>query len=134
MRTEWAVLADTQRARIFARIGGAGWQSIRDLTRTGGSDERNGRELRLPSAMQKLQDTAGRVPDDDFLDRLARELRIARKRGDFDGLILVASPDVLELLQAALDSATKRKLTVAVAENLVSLPVREARRQLSRRF
>ncbi|HEX7046817.1 MAG TPA: host attachment protein [Gammaproteobacteria bacterium] len=140
MRTEWAVLADAERARIFARVGGAGWQDINTLSR--GTDHRNGngngsgREVRLPAGMEKLG-LAVSMPShnpDDFIDRLAHELRAARKRGDFDALILVATEDVLEELHTALDPATRRTLIAKATENLVGLPLREARRQLTRRF
>lgn len=134
MRTEWVVLADANRARIFARVGGGGWQDIRDLTR-GDTGKDDGREMRLPAAMQKLSRviTPARLQDT-FLARLGRELCTARKRGDFDALVLVAPTDVLEPLQAMLDAATRRKLTATATEDMVGLPIREARRQLSRRF
>lgn len=138
MRTEWAVLADSERARIFARAGGAGWQDINSFSR--GAENRNGsgsgRELRLPAGMEKLGLAVSIPPHnpDDFIDRLAHELRAARKRGDFDALILVATDDVLEDLHAALDPATRRTLIAKAAENLLGLPLREARRQLTRRF
>ncbi len=136
MRTEWAVLADLQRARIFARVGGAAWQDIRSFSRSNENRGTNGREVRLPAGMEKLG-LAASMPahdPDDFLDRLARELRSARKRGDFDALILVADGETLEYLHAALDPATRRTLTAKAAENLVGLPLKEARRQLTRRF
>lgn len=134
MRTEWVVLADSQRARIFARAGGGGWQDVRNVSRVGERRDSEGRELRLPAAMQKLHDALSVTPGGDFLDRLARELRVARKRGDFDTLILVAPADILEPLKAALDSATRRAVAVTAAENLVNLPVQEARRALAQRF
>lgn len=134
MRTEWVVLADAQRARIFARVGGGGWQDVRSVSRTGERRDPEGRELRLPVAMQKLHDTLTATPGGEFLDRLARELRVARKRGDFDALILVAPAETLEPLQAALDSATRRAVATTAAENLVNLPVQEARRALAQRF
>lgn len=137
MRTEWAVLADLQRARIFARVGGAGWQDIRSFSRVPENRDGNGREVRLPAGMEKLAVAAASQPSheaDDFLDRLASELRAARKRGDFDALILVAESELLEAISAALDPATRRTLTAKTAENLVALPLREARRALTRRF
>lgn len=136
MRTEWAVLADAQRARIFARVGGAGWQDIRSFSQ-GAERIDDGREVRLPAGMERLGAAVANLPSGDagdFLERLAWELRAARKRGDFDALILVAEDEVLAALQAALDSATRRKLTAKAAENLAGLSLREARRQLTRRF
>lgn len=133
MRTEWVILADANRARIFARVGGAGWQDIRDLTRNGNGNGGNGRELRLPEGMRKLASVPV-AANDDFLDRVGRELKAARKRGEFDALALVAPPLVLEVLVANLDPATRKVVTATAAENLVGLPVREARRELGRRF
>ncbi len=134
MRTEWAVLADAARARIFARAGGASWQDLHSLSRSVNRDK-NGREVRLPAAMQKLNDslTAPRN-DDDFIERLAHELRVARKRGDYEALVLVAPQDVIDAITNALDSATRRAVAATLAENLVGLPVRDARRELRRRF
>lgn len=133
MRTEWAVLADAQRARIFVRAGGTGWQDVRSLAGSAQQGDRNGRELRLPAAMRKLAAVIGGTHER-FIDRLAGELRSARKRGDFDALILVAPADVLEPLRAALDAATRRTLAATAEENLLGLPVREARRELAKRF
>lgn len=135
MRTEWVVLANATRARIFARVGNTSWQDIRDVTRGGESDAR-GREVRLPAAMQKLKEAigGGSNRDDDFLGSLARDLRSARKNGDFDALVLVAPVEVLETLRGGLDSATRRKLTTTAVGDLVGLPVREARREIARRF
>lgn len=133
MRSEWVVVADENRARIFARVGGAGWQDIRDLSRSGGGGDDNGREVRLPDGMQKL---APRRPGngEGFLDRVVRELKAARKRGEFDALMLVAPADVLDAMVSRLDPATRKALTGTASENLVGLPVREARRALSRKF
>ena len=135
MKTEWVVLADAARARIFARLGNGGWQDIRDLTR-GGGDTTNGREVRLPAAMRKLKDlVAGNGGGrDDFIARLGSDLRAARKRGDFDALVLVAPPDVLEKLESSLDPATRRKLVGKATDNLVGLPLKDARREIARRF
>lgn len=135
MRTEWVVLADATRARIFARVGNTSWQDIRDVTRGNGGDAR-GREMRLPAGMQKLKDaiSGGSNRNDDFLGSLARDLRSARKNGDFDALVLVAPVEVLEQLRGGLDSATRRKLTTTAVGDLVGLPVREARREITRRF
>jgi len=136
MKTEWVVLADANRARVFARIGKTSWQDIRDVTRTAPGVAGDGREMRLPHAMQQLKDMLGGGQDNgrDFLGRLARDLRSARKSGEFDALILVAPSDVLEQLQNALDSATRRKLVATAVDNLVGLPVRDARREIARRF
>lgn len=138
MRTEWVVLASTTRARIFARVGNTSWQDIRDVTR--GGDNRDGdtpgREVRLPAAMQKLKDAIGGGSNrgDNFLGNLANDLRSARKNGDFDALVLIAPAEVLEELRGGLDSATRRKLITTAVGDLVGLPVREARREISRRF
>ncbi|MBW3566658.1 MAG: host attachment protein [Proteobacteria bacterium] len=136
MRTEWVVLADANRARVFARVGNAGWQDIRDLTRTTHNEIIDGREVRLPAGMQKLKDVLGGGTDasKDFLGRLARDLRAARKSGEFDALVLVAPSDVLVQLQGGLDSATRRKLVATAVDDLVGLPVRDARREIARRF
>ena len=136
MRTEWVVLADANRARIFARAGGAGWQSIRDLVRGQTGANTNGREVRLPEGLRKLDAVvrSDNSPMDGFLDRLARELVLARKRGDFDALILISPAGLLEELKTLLDSATRRKLVATATDDLVSLPLREARRQITRRF
>lgn len=133
MRTEWAVLADAQRARIFARVGNGSWQDVRSLTANAAAGD--GREQRLPEAMQKLSDGAGNGRGNGGFDELlAQELCQARKRGDFDALILVAPEPVLAAVQAALDRATRRTLRETAADNLAALPLRDARREIARRF
>lgn len=136
MRTEWVVLADAGRARIFARVAGAGWQPIRDLTRSFNGHSSDGREVRLPYGLRKLDAvvSGGAQVQDEFAERLARELMTARKRGDFDALVLIAPSDVLGKLTEMLDAATRRKVTATATDNLVSLPIKEARRQIARRF
>lgn len=136
MRTEWVVLAGERRARVFARVGGAGWQPIRDLTRSSNGHASDGREVRLPQGLRQLDAVVSGVDQvqDEFAERLARELMAARKRGDFDALVLIAPSDVLARLTDSLDVATRRKVREAATGNLISLPLREARRQISRRF
>lgn len=134
MRTEWAVLAGEGRARIFARVGGGGWQDIRDVTRSSGNAI-SGRETRLPRALEKMRDMiSASTGKEDFLARLGRDLRVARKRGDFDRLFIVAPPAVLSRLDDALDNATRRKIAAKSNGDLVGLPVRDARREIARLF
>lgn len=130
MRTRWLVAADEYRARIFARVDGlAQWQDIVNLTRAHPKRQQPGREVRLPELQRQNS-----IEHDDFALRLASDLGAARKRGDFDELILVAQEPFLTRLKDALDAATRRKLKHTEALELTGMPLPDARREISRRW
>lgn len=137
MPTQWAVVADEGRARIFARVGSHGsWQDIDDINHKRRSPASDGREVRLPPMSPRLRAMTflGRSDARDFTEYLAEYLGTARKRGDFEQLMLIAPAGMLEALRNALDPATRRKLADAHEGDMVGLPLKTARRQLARLF
>lgn len=137
MPTQWAVVADEGRARIFARVSSHGsWQDIDDISHKRRSPANDGREVRLPPMSPRLRAKTflGRSDARNFTQYLAGFLDTARKRGDFDQLILIAPVGMLDALRNTLDSATRRKLVDAHEGEMVGMPLKMARRQLARLF
>lgn len=137
MPTQWAVVADDSRARIFARVAANGsWQDIDNLTRRHLEPASDGREQRLPPMSRQLLASSDihRGEGRGFISLLADKLSAARKRGDFDQLMLVAPPEMLGELRRRLDSATLRKLMGVEEADMVGLPVKATQRELARRF
>lgn len=137
MPTQWAVVADENRARIFARVSQDGnWQDIDDLTRRHLAPASDGREQRLPPMSEQLlaysEISAGKYRN--LTEMLADKLSAARKRGEFDQLMLVAPPEMLEELGRLLDTATRRKLVNAAEGDMAGLPLRTTQRELARMF
>jgi protein required for attachment to host cells len=137
MPTQWAVVADEGRARVFARVGShGGWQDIDDISHKRRSPVNDGREVRLPLMSPRLRAKTflGRSDARNFTQFLAEFLGTARKRGDFDQLRLIAPAGMLEALRNALDPATRRKLVDAYEGDMVGMPLKTTRRQLARLF
>lgn len=138
MPTQWAVVADDSRARIFARVSANGsWQDIYNLTRRHLEPTSDGREQRLPPMSRQFlaaNDFPRAGGSRGFLSLLAERLSSARKRGDYDQLLLVAPPALLKELRHRLDAATLRKLVNVHEADLVGLPVKTTQRELARMF
>lgn len=130
MQTRWAIVANPDRARIFARVTGTGsWQDIRDIN----ADENvsasgNGRETRGP------KDPTDRPFNGNFAERLAKEANGARKRGDFEELIIVAPEPMLAVLKENLDAVTRRKLLHSEQESWPLNSLAKVRKSLGRRW
>ena len=135
MPTQWAVVADDSRARIFARVATHGsWQDIDNLARRHLEPASDGREQRLPPMSRQLLASSDiqRGGERSFASLVAERLVAARKRGDFDQLMLVAPPSMLAELRRHLDSATLRKLVTDIEADMAGLPVKTTQRELAR--
>lgn len=130
MNTRWAIVADQDRARIFARVAGVGsWQDIRDIDADDfGRVPSDGRETRSP------KDPTDRPRNGSFAERLAREANSARKRGDFEELVIVAPGPLLETIRDNLDAATRRKLLASHEERWPLKSLASVRKSLGRRW
>lgn len=137
MPMQWAVVADRNRARIFARVSVRGnWQDIDDITRRTIEPNDDGREQRLPPLTPQLlvDSSIRREAGRNFIEMLAERLTLARKRGDFDQLILVAPGELLQELKSLLDAGTRRRLVDAAEADMAGLPLKTTRRELARLF
>ena len=65
-----------------------------------------------------------------FARRIARRLDEARRKDEFEELIVVAGPPFLGLLRAAFSKPTKARVTHEVPKDLVHSPVADLRRHL----
>lgn len=134
MNTRWAIVANPDRARIFARVAGNGsWQDVRDIN----ADDAvmaasNGRESRGPK--DPTDRPSKRPSNGSFAERLAREANGARKRGDFEELVIVAPAAMLEVIREHLDAATRRKLLASQQEQWPLNSLASLRKSLSRRW
>lgn len=131
MTTTWIITADNSRARILSMqskvapltevknfLHPAGRMRKRELTsdRPGRTYDsrgmgRHAKQARNDPAKQELIYFTGRI---------AGFIETARKRADFDRLILVASPPLLGMLRKKLSSAAKQQITREIRKNLAT--------------
>jgi protein required for attachment to host cells len=144
MSQKWVVVADQSRARIFAMdspsapmreiedmLHPAGRQPARDLK----SDRpprlfRGKREASHPVEAKvdaKEQETIN------FARRIADRIERARTQSELAELVLIAPPDLLGVLRAALSPPATKHLVQTLDKNLVRETEAEIRKYLSRR-
>lgn len=140
MPNTWIVVADSGSARIFTTDSPAGELVEREDY---AHSEARVKEGRLVSdRMGQTTDSTGRhhsyaggvTPQEEesraFARLLANRLRGARAEGDLDRLVLVAAPEFLGKLRAALDDETRKRVESELSLNLTSLSAREIRARL----
>ncbi|MDX1454261.1 MAG: host attachment protein [Gammaproteobacteria bacterium] len=130
MKTRWAVIANSSRARIFARVIGAGaWQDIQDLADKHAVDAPEaGRESRAP------KDPSAEPEGTCLLSRLTAELKAARKRGDYEELILVMPETLQKSLRSALDANTRKLIIASTVDELPINSLTRLRKELAKRW
>ncbi len=132
----WVLVADGSRARILARKGKerhlhpavaedfiATNLPSRDL-----ASDRPGRQRAAPGMAMHAMDPrtdAHRLEKADFARALARQLDHAAATGTFDRLVLVAPPQTLGELRAALAEETRRRVAAELAKDLTRMPESE---------
>lgn len=130
MKTRWIVVWQGKRGKILARVINKGpLQEFRSFTRENyHADPEPGREVRSPIDPSAPGQTAS------FIVNLAGELNAARKRGDFDELVLLADETMLEALYSNLTTTTRKK--VIARENIANVLQGEEdiKRQIARRW
>lgn len=141
MKTRWLVVADSTRARIFVAVGG--WDSLeeradlvhplsraRDRELTSDSPGRSfdsvggGRHAMAPRTDPKEHEASV------FARELAAEIEAARARNELDGLVIMAAPSFLGLLNSELSDAAHELLIDSVHKNLVKSSLEEIREHL----
>jgi protein required for attachment to host cells len=130
MADTWVVVADSSRARLFVqrgrtleefadRVNPEGRMNAREL-----DADRGGRSFDIAGAGRHAM---GREHDTKetriigFAKDIADEVGGARGRGDIDALVLVAPPEFLGHLRAALDEQSARLVRRSIDKNLVQL-------------
>lgn len=130
MKTRWIVVWQGKRGKILARVINKGpLQEFRSFTRENyHADPEPGREARSPI------DPSAPGQNTSFIANLAGELNAARKRGDFDELVLLADEAMLEALYSNLTTTTRKK--VIARENIANVLQGEEdiKRQIARRW
>jgi protein required for attachment to host cells len=140
MPNTWVVVADSGSARVFGADSPVG--PLKELA-----------DFMHPEAMVKerrlVSDRAGRTTDShgrshsyeredsprevearNFAKLLGHEICLARARGDFDHLLLVAPPRFLGRLRAALDAETRKRIDSELPSDLVAMSAKEIRARL----
>lgn len=141
-RSEWALVADGQHARILERlVPGGPWHErmdeMREIqnppSREQGS-ERPGRAFDsgsvARSAMEPRQDLH-EATKQRFAESLADRLEAAAASGSFASLLLVAPPTFLGYLRMALGDEARRRLRGSLDKDLTKAPLGEIAPHLS---
>jgi protein required for attachment to host cells len=144
MPNTWVVVADSGQARIFTAD-----TPTDDLTEREDYAHTEARvaERRLVSDRKGQtadsqgrrhaysgEETPRRTEARAFARMLAGRLESARVRGDLQHVVLVAAPEFLGLLRAALDGETRKKVESSLPLDLVSLTAGEIRARLPERL
>jgi len=130
MQQTWVIVADSSRARIFARPGKTAeltevddlvHPESRSLTHNLVSD-RPGRTFNSRGSTRHAKQpkhSPHEVEMDDFAQELARRLERDRKKGKFQQLILVAGPRFIGRIHQHLSPATAALVKRELHKNLV---------------
>lgn len=128
MHKTWIVVADSARARIFARAGR--WQTMNELHGLAHPASRLHHGDLKTGGRGEQQESSGRsshasdyetTPSENEANRFARELADALHRGRsehaYEKLVLVAAPAFLGRLRDKLDHATARCVVQTLDKN-----------------
>ena len=141
MARTWIVVAESSRARIFqTREAGQAFEELADFVHP--NSRLKGHELLSDSpgrafdskgqgrhAMSQATDVR-RHEAEVFANELADKLEAGRNRHAFDSLILVAPPEFLGLIRAAISPETAALLQATVNKNMIRMKPDEIRNQL----
>jgi protein required for attachment to host cells len=140
MPNTWVVVADSGSARIFGAESPVGpLQELADFAhpeagvaerelvsdRAGRTSDSHGR-----SHSYEGEDSPREVEARTFAKLLGHEICLARARGDFDRLLLVAPPRFLGELRASLDAQTRKHINSELPSDFVALSAEEIRARL----
>ncbi|MFN3077433.1 MAG: host attachment protein [Alphaproteobacteria bacterium] len=135
----WVVLADGARARLLVNEGpGKGLTHERDFagdrlkTRDIGSDK-PGRAFDSVGESRHAKEPPSdphRYNETDFARYLAGHLDDARKRGQYDRLVLVAPPRALGDLRSALVAEVRDRVIAELNKDLITEPLEDIARHL----
>ena len=144
MPNTWVVVADSGSARIFTADSPIGALLEREDY---AHPEARVRERRLVSDRKgQTTDSTGRrhayasevspreTESRAFAKLLADRLKKARAKGDLDQLVLVAAPEFLGKLRAALDDETRKRIDTELSLDLTALTPKDIRERLLARL
>ena len=141
MPNTWIVVADSGSARVFGADSPAGpLEELMDFThpealvnerrlvsdRAGRTTNSQGRSHSYSS-----QDSPREHEARAFAKLLGDEICLARARGDFEHLLLVAPPRFLGSLRASLDPETRKRIDKELASDFADLSAKEIRERLT---
>ncbi|MCB0308364.1 MAG: host attachment protein [Bdellovibrionales bacterium] len=143
MTKTWTLIANRSKARLFEGSGvSATLKELKEIENPEGrlsdseiEEDRPGRAF--DSAGKGRHSMSSEVSPSDhvskaFANRLADDLNKGRIQGQFQRIILVAEPQFLGFLRAALDKNTLSMVVDTVDRNLVDLPVNQVNDELSK--
>ncbi|MGG5890083.1 host attachment protein [Falsiroseomonas sp. HC035] len=139
--TEWAVIADAQHCRVFARAAPAGrWDELAERAIEISNPRSHERGTDQPGRVQESATAAHHAiePRSDphreakraFARQLAERLETAATEGSFGRLTLVAPPPFLGDLRAALLDRARARVVASLDKDLTRLPQAEIVEQL----
>lgn len=119
----WIVTADANCARIFAEPARSGpVRELADLQMTAHGDE----------LQQHAHHDSGHAGEARFLRRVANRIALGASGGEFERLVLMASPRALGLLKAALPPAVAARIDATDAHDRIHDNAEAVRRDLQR--
>lgn len=130
MAQYWILVADSARARLFARSKKFGQiEEIETLVHPESRLLRQDLASDRPGQVQESRtpgESANEAPTDpkvaeaqQFARELARHLREGRVAGQFGHLVLVADPKFLGMIRKSLDHDTRSRIAAEVSKNVV---------------
>jgi len=140
MPNTWVVVADSGSARIFGADSPVGpLEELADfahpealVTERSLVSDRAGRttDSQGHSHTYEGEDSPREVEARTFAKLLGHEICLARARGDFEHLLLVAPPRFLGNLRASLDAETRKHVGSELPSDFVALSAEEIRARL----
>jgi protein required for attachment to host cells len=139
----WVVVTDASRGRILGYDTSAKeWSLLRELDNPNGRAK--GSEL-LTDAPGRQRQSFGRgsrpalephtdpkvVERDRFVRELAHELNRAHAHRDYEGLVIVAAPQVLGQLRSSLTSVVEKSVLASLDKDYTQLELRDLKERLS---
>jgi protein required for attachment to host cells len=134
MSQKWVVVADQSRARIFAMDSpSAPLREIEDLLHPAGRQRAQELKSDRPSHPVEAKVDVKEHEAISFARRIADRIERARTQAELTQLVIVAPPDFLGVLRAALSPPAMKHVVQTLDKNLVRETEAEIREYLSHR-
>lgn len=145
MNTTWILVADSSRARIFTATSAiASLQELETLAHPEGRLHEQDITSDLPgrsfdSQGQGRHAMGAKIEPKQqeqitFTRRICDRIEMARGQGEYDQLILVATPTLLGLLRKQLSTDTTKRITHELVKNITRLSAEQIRQHLPERL
>ena len=141
MKATWILVAESSRARIFtADTPSAALREIETLAHPEGRQHEQQMTSDLPGKDPGVNGAGGHAyttkvepkqhEEISFARRIAQHLDDARKKNDYQQLLIVSAPSFLGVLRHELNSATAKLVCFELNKNLVTQSPEDIRRHL----